>query len=200
MPADPSPKNPVDYPIHPLMAERFSPRSFDPRLVEPEVLRRVFEAARWAPSSRNQQPWRFIVATKQDMNAYQTLLGCLGEWNQGWAHTAPVLALSFAMTRSDDGKHGNIHAWHDTGLATGQLLLQCFAEGLVAHPMGGIEREKIRSTYQVPAFAEPVAAIAIGYLGAASVLSEAYQKEDRAPRVRQPQSAFVFAGTWSKAW
>src|SRR5438067_11420928 len=106
---------PAEHPIHELIARRWSPRLFSDRAVEPEKLRSVLEAARWAPSSFNEQPWSFIVATKDDPAEYERLLGCLVEFNQGWAKAAPVLFISVASLRFSRNQKENRHGMHDVG-------------------------------------------------------------------------------------
>ncbi len=110
--------------IHNLISERWSPRAFADRLVEPEKLRALFEAARWAASSYNGQPWYFIVATKDDPANYQRVLDCLVEFNQGWAKQAPALALSVAKLKFDHNGEPNRHAFHDVGQAAANACVR----------------------------------------------------------------------------
>ena len=178
---------------------RWSPRAFSDRLVEEDKLKSLLEAARWSASSYNEQPWRFVVATKANPEAYERLLGCLNENNQAWARTAPALMLSFAKKTFSQGDKANRHAWHDVGLAMGNLLVQATALGLYAHQMAGILPDQIRESYHVPDDFEPVAGTALGYLGDPSVLSEGLQEKERAPRSRRPLSETVFDGVWGEA-
>lgn len=187
---------PTDYPIHELLARRWSPRAFAERPIEPEKLQSLFEAARWAPSSNNEQPWRFLVAVKENHEEFDRFLACLLEGNRKWAHRAPVLILSVASLHFEDSGKPNRHAVHDTGLATENLLLQATALGLVAHPMAGFDIEKARAEYKIPAGHEPVAMIAIGYPGDPSLLSGTLHEREVAPRRRHPASSFVFSGEW----
>ncbi|BAY89973.1 MULTISPECIES: nitroreductase family protein [unclassified Tolypothrix] len=99
---------PTQYPVHEFIRSRWSPRAFSDRAVEPEKLLSFLEAARWAPSSFNHQPWSFIIATKDDTTEYNRLLSTLVEFNQGWAKNAPVLILAIAKIRTDDGKTNNL--------------------------------------------------------------------------------------------
>ncbi len=186
----------TDAPIHELLARRWSPRAFDERPVEPESLRRLFEAARWAPSSSNEQPWRFVVATKDDQAAYDRILACLLEGNRKWARRAPVLILSVAhMNFQDDGRP-NRHAFHDTGMAVENLLLQASAFGLVGHPMAGFDIEQARAGLTIPSGYEPVAMIAVGYPGDLTVLPDYLQEREMKPRERKPLAEIIFAGQW----
>jgi len=185
-------------PIHDLIAHRWSPRAFDSKPVEPEKLRSLFEAARWAPSSYNAQPWYFIVGIKDNPENYKRVLESLIEFNQGWAKQAPVLALSVARLKFDDGKP-NRHALHDVGQAAANLSLQAEALGLSVHQMAGIEPEKARKLFNIPADYEPVAGIALGYVGDPASLSEELRKRELAPRQRKPLDSFVFTGQWGKS-
>ena len=125
------------YPIHELLRERWSPRAFADRMVEPEKLRSLLEAARWAPSSSNEQPWSFIVATKEHAGEYERLLSCLVEGNVRWAQHAPVLMLSVATLVFERNQKPNRHAFHDVGLAVENLIIQGTALGLFVHQMAG---------------------------------------------------------------
>jgi nitroreductase len=185
-------------PIHDLIRHRWSPRAFDPRPVEPEKLRSLFEAARWAASSYNAQPWYFIVGTKDDPENYNRVLATFVEFNQGWAKQAPVLALSVAKLTFDDGKP-NRHAFHDVGQAAANLNTQAEALGLSVHQMAGIDPEKARTLFGIPADYEAVAGIALGYAGDPASLPDELRKRELAPRQRKPLDSFVFTGQWSKS-
>lgn len=184
-------------PIHDLLRRRWSPRAFDERPVEPGALRSLFEAARWAPSSNNEQPWRFLVATKDQSGDYERLLACLLEGNRKWAYRAPVLILTVAAVNFDDGKP-NRHALHDTGLATENLVLQATASGLIAHQMAGFDSEKARVDCEIPAGFEPVAMIAVGYPGDPALLQDYLRERELKPRERVPTSDFVFSSHWGR--
>lgn len=186
----------LQFPIHDLLARRWSPRAFDERSVEANLLQSLLEAARWAPSSNNEQPWRFVVATKDHETEWHRLFDCLAEGNQTWAVRAPVLILSVAsMNFEDDGKP-NRHAFHDTGLATENLVLQATASGLVAHQMAGFDIEKARADLLIPSGYEPVAMIAIGYPGEAANLPERLRERELRPRSRRPIGEWTFRGQW----
>ncbi len=187
---------PVQYPVHDVIKRRWSPRAFAERPVDTGTLRSLFEAARWAPSSNNEQPWRFIVASQDDRTAYDRLLACLAEGNRKWAYRAPVLILSVASMNFEDSAKPNRHAFHDTGLAAENLALQATAFGLVAHPMAGFDVEKARAEYKIPSGYEPVAMIAVGYPGDPAVLPDHLRERELKPRNRRPISDFVFAEQW----
>jgi nitroreductase len=185
-------------PIHNLISERWSPRAFASRPVEPEKLRSLFEAARWAASSYNGQPWNFIVATKDDPENYKRVLDCFVEFNQSWAKGAPVVALSVAKLKFDHNGEPNRHAFHDVGAASATLTLQAEALGLSVHQMGGILPDKAREIFAIPAEYEAVAGIAIGYPGEAHTLPDHLKQQEVAPRERKPLDSFVFTGKWGK--
>ena len=188
----------TQYPIHDLLRRRWSPRAFSDRRVDPAIMRSLLEAARWAPSSYNEQPWSFIVATKDDTAEFSRLLSCLVEGNIQWAQHAPVLMVSVArLSFEDDGKP-NRHAFHDVGLAVANLIVQATALGLVVHQMAGIFPDKIRELYGIPEGYEAVAGIALGYPGDPQSLPEGLRKRELAPRERKPLTEFVFSGSWGQ--
>ena len=188
----------TQYPIHDLLRRRWSPRAFSDRRVDPAIMRSLLEAARWAPSSYNEQPWSFIVATRDDPVEFGRLLSCLVEGNIQWAQHAPVLMVSVArLSFEDDGKP-NRHAFHDVGLAVANLIVQATALGLVVHQMAGIFPDKIRELYGIPEGYEAVAGIALGYPGDPQSLPEGLRKRELAPRERKPVTEFVFSGRWGQ--
>src|SRR5712691_7712240 len=188
----------TDYPIEEVLKRRWSPRAFSDRMVEPEKLRSLFEAARWAPSSFNEQPWFFIVATKQKLEDHARLLSCLVEKNQQWARLAPVLMVSVAKLKFEKTGKPNRHAFHDVGLAMGNMLVEATALGLFIHQMAGFSPEKVREIYGVPEDFEPVAAIAIGYGLVADELPEAFREFDLGARRRKPVNSFVCEAHWGE--
>jgi nitroreductase len=186
------------YPIEPLLKQRWSPRAFAARPVEPEKLRRLWEAARWSASCTNQQPWYFIVATQEETAEYARLLSCLRENNQQWASHAPVLMVSVAKLAFDMNNQPNRYAFHDVGLAVANLIVQATALGLFVHQMAGFYPDKVRELYGVPDGFEPVAGIVLGYPGDPATLSEDLQQRELAPRARKSLETFVFQGTWGQ--
>jgi len=187
----------TQYPIHDLLQRRWSPRAFAERPVEPEQLQRLFEAARWAPSSNNEQPWHFIVGTKDDPSGHDRLFDCLKEGNKKWAIRAPVLMLSVARLNFEDEGTPNRHAWHDTGMAAFSLTLQATALGLIVHQMAGFDVEKAKIDLKIPSGYEPVAMIAVGYPGDPAVLPEYLREREVTPRERKPATEFVSNGMWN---
>ncbi len=187
-----------DHPIHELLAARWSPYGLDPRPLPDGVLRSLFEAARWAPSSYNEQPWRYLVATREDEAAFADLLSCLVEANQQWARDASVLVITVASTSFQRTGQLNAVARHDIGLASANLTVEATARGLVVHQMAGILPDRARELYGIPEGFEPVTALAIGYAAHPDTLPEAARERDTTPRPRLPQSQFVFAGRWGE--
>ena len=185
------------YQIHDLLRRRWSPRAFDDRPIEPEKLRSLFEAARWAPSSNNGQPWRFLVAVKENKAEYDRLFNCLVEGNQQWASRAPVLLLSVATVQFEDGSV-NRHAFHDTGMAAENLVIQATALGLVAHLMAGFRIDQARADCQIPEGYEPVAMMAVGYPGDPAQLSDRLRVREVQPRARKSVTEFVYSATWGQ--
>ena len=186
----------TQYPIHELLQRRWSPRAFSDKPVGHEHLCSLLEAARWAPSSNNEQPWHFLIATKQDQADYDRLLSCLKVTNQLWARLAPVLMMSVAkLVFTDDGK-SNRHAFHDVGLAVENLIVQATSLGLMVHQMAGIYPDQVRELYGIPAEYEVVAAIAIGYPGNPEILPERFRQRETATRSRKLIADFTFAGHW----
>jgi nitroreductase len=188
-----------EHEILDVIRQRWSPRAFDPaKGVAPRDLRRIFEAARWAPSSFNEQPWRFVV-TDRDRTpaAFADLLESLDGWNHDWAKHAPVLVLVALSTRLQRTGHPNQSAWYDTGQAVGFLTLQATGMGLAVRQMEGFDRVRAREVCQVPETFEPLIAMAIGYEGDPDLLqSERHRAAERQPRQRQSAETFVFEGAW----
>jgi len=178
----------VDHPVHDLIAKRWSPYSFLDRDIAEGDLRALFEAARWAPSSYNEQPWRFIVATRANRNEFDRMLSCLVPANQKWASAVPVLILTVASKVFERNGNENAHAHHDLGLAVGNMVAEATARGIGVHQMAGIDPVKAREVYRVPEGCDVVTAIALGYTGEAP--PEA--------RSRRPLSEQVFAGTFGE--
>ena len=188
-----------DHPVHELVAERWSPYAFADRDVEEADLRALFEAARWAPSSYNEQPWSYVLAMRSDTSAFEALLSCLVEGNQVWARRAPVLALGLVRETFTRNDKPNAAAHHDLGLAAGNLLVEATVRGLVVHQMIGILPDRARDVYAIPAHSRALTALAIGYAGLPDDLPEGLRERDLAPRTRKPLGEFVFGGRYGEA-
>jgi nitroreductase len=186
-----------DHDILPLFAERWSPRAFADRPVEPRKIQRMLEAARWTMSSYNEQPWRYVVASRHDdPETYEAVLDGLAEGNQSWAENAPVLMLSFYKTTFSENGNPNRSAKHDLGAASAALTFQATAMDLYVHQMAGIRKDVIRNTFDVPDDVEPMAGLAVGYLGDPETLSDEMQTPERSPRTRKPLGDVVFGAEW----
>jgi nitroreductase len=189
---------PTDFPVHDLIAERWSPRAFSDKPVAPDVLQSLFEAARWAPSSSNEQPWAYIVATKDDAENFSKLVSVLVPSNVTWAQRAPVLALAVAELAFAKSGTPNRNAQHDVGAATAWLTVEATSRGLFVHQMAGYDHDKARHVFGIPTGWEPIAAIAIGYPGDPDSLLQPLRDREVALRTRKPISAFVMSGSWGK--
>lgn len=188
-----------DHKIHELLAKRWSPYGFSSRSVSREDLCSLLEAARWAPSSYNEQPWSYMIATQDDPAEFQRVLSCLVEANQEWAKAAPVLALACASLNFVRNGKPNPAAIHDLGLAAGNLCVEATARGLFVHQMIGILPDKARTEFQIPEGAEPLTGLAIGYAAEDAALPEKYRERDLASRTRKPLPQFIFGGQWGTA-
>ena len=186
---------PHEHTVHELIAARWSPCGFADRAVAVSELRSLFEAARWAPSSFNEQPWRYVVATRDDAAGFSKLLEVLVEANQEWARRAPVLVLAIAMSKFTRNGRDNRHAWHDLGAATACLTVEATARGLAVHQMAGFDHARAREAFRIPDQADPVAVFALGYPSLEG-LPDHLARRDAAPRQRTPLSESVFCGAF----
>jgi nitroreductase len=186
----------TNHPIHGLLAERWSPYAFQDRLVSEGDLCSLFEAARWAASSYNEQPWSYIVSTKENPELFQQLLSCLVDANQVWAKDAPVIALGIVSHKFTRNQEDNRAAIHDLGLATSNLVVEATAREIFVHQMIGILPDKARELFEIPEGYEAWTAMAIGYQGDPMTLPDALMERDLMPRQRKPLEQFVFSGKW----
>ena len=186
---------PTNFPVHNLIRDRWSPRAFASKSVEPAVLASLFEAARWAPSSNNEQPWAYLVATKDDTENFAKTLRVLVEFNAAWAKEAAVLMIAVSRLNFQNGTP-NRNAFYDTGAATALLSVEATARGLAVHQMAGFDHAKAKKVFEIPEDCEPIAAIAIGYPGDPNSLPEKLRDREIAPRTRKPLSEFVMSGRW----
>jgi nitroreductase len=205
VPEDPVSEKRVEtrYDVDSAALERWSPRSFSERRVEPAKLRSMFEAARLAPSAHNTQPSRFLIGRKHHGDTYQRLFGCLSEGNQIWARSAPVLVLASVMRRRFSQERAEFvaypHCMHDLGLAVMSLILQGQALGLHCHPMAAFDPEMAQAEFAIPPLFAPGVVIAIGYLGDPLVLPDALREHELGRRTRRPLEELVFEGAWDEA-
>jgi len=188
----------LNHPIQAIIADRWSPYGFTDRTVTTLDLSSLFEAARWSASSYNEQPWSYILATRDNPAEFARLLSCLVPANQLWAKEAPVLVLGVANLRFTKNGQENKAAVHDLGLASATLAIEATARGISVHQMIGILPDVARDLYRIPEHSEAWTGMAIGYMANADELPAGMKERDLAPRQRKPISQFVFSGTWGK--
>jgi nitroreductase len=181
--------------VEPIL-RRWSPRAFSNRAIPAEDLKKGFEAARWAASSYNEQPWRFLVGHKGD-ETYQKIFDSLVAFNQSWAQSAPVLVLSIARKHFTHSGEVNHHAWHDTGAAMANFAVQITTLGLHSHSMAGFDHQKAKASLNIPDDFDTVAVTAVGYLGDPESLPEGMRTPELSPRQRKDLKEFVFSA-WEK--
>ncbi|KAA2262459.1 nitroreductase [Solihabitans fulvus] len=181
-------------PVHPLIADRWSPRALDPGAEVPlEHLRALFEAARWAASHGNTQPGRYLVGRRGD-DTFQRIFSTLRPGNQSWAGSAGALLLG--MVRTVDKRGPIPNAEYGLGLAVQNLVLQAVSLGLVTHQMGGFDREAVHAAFDLPPDVRPVVVVAIGTVGDVEDLPEDLRGREVAGRLRRPLGELVFTGEW----
>ncbi len=185
-------------PLHPLLADRWSPRSFDPAVeLTDQQFTALFEAARWAPSWGNTQPARFIAGRRGE-NTFKRIHSTLSRGNEGWAANAAALVVGVAQVFHDDGEPFP-YGEYGLGLATQNLVLQAVAAGLIAHQMAGFDRDAAQEEFAVPSAFEPLVVIAVGAQATGDTLPERLQEKESAPRSRKPLDELVFGGDWGTA-
>lgn len=176
------------------IATRWSPRAYDPREPSEAEVQEVFEAARWAMSCFNDQPWTYIVTRRSDGQLHDDAVAGLNEYNRAWAAAAPVLGYSLARPSFAATGKPNKHAWHDVGAASAILSIQATHLGMMVHQMAGILPDVVRERFAVPADLEVVAGFAMGWPGDPEQLPEPLRSRERAPRERKPLSAMLIRG------
>ncbi|HTR82677.1 MAG TPA: nitroreductase family protein [Bacteroidota bacterium] len=186
--------------LHPLIEKRRSTRAFAARPVEDEKLLSILEAARWAPSSNNGQPWRYIVVTKKEPDTHRRLVSLLSEGNRLWAVNAPVLIIAATKIAPSAHERAVKVAFHDLGLANANLSLQAQSLGLAVHQMGGFDVEGTRKAFEIPDDYEPLVVIAVGYEGPVNALPDFLLQRELAPRVRKSLSEIVFKAKWGERY
>lgn len=184
--------------IHDLIANRKSIRAFSTRTIDDESLTSLFEAARWASSSRNEQPWRFIPARKEETENFQRILSCINESNRIWAQHGAILIIVLARKTFTTHPVLNTHAQHDVGLAIGNLALQATALGIYLHQLGGIDYNKVREAFEIPAEYEVISIIVGGYPGEHESLPENLREREKMPRMRKSLSELVYEGKFGR--
>jgi nitroreductase len=188
----------TDHPVHEPIAARWSPYGYSDRPVRDEDLRGILEAARWAASAFNEQPWNYIVARKTDGPEYERVLSCLVEPNQAWAKVAPVLILTVVAENFSRNGKTNSSALHDLGQASANMTIEAAVRGLSVHQMAGIIPDQAGEMFGIPEGFRAATALAIGYAADPDELPEELRQRDTAPRQRKPLKEFVFTGHWGE--
>lgn len=196
VPNETDPRNPVAEPIHSLLTQRWSPYGFaSDQQVPAADIRAIFEAARWAPSAFNAQPWRYIVGVRgADDGLWEKIHGLLVEGNQAWTAHAPVLAIGIVQTHFPHNGKPNGTAEHDLGAASAQLTFEATHRGLVVHQMAGIRAADTHAAFNLADDMKVATALAIGYAGQAKGLDASIAARDEKPRERLPVEQLLLAG------
>jgi nitroreductase len=181
-----------------IIQERWSPYSFSPAPVEDFKLKAMFEAAGYAPSCNNEQPWLFVITTRDDEKVFDDFIGFMADGNKIWAKNAHAIVISMARMRFSHSGKPNRWAFHDTGMAVSNLLLQALALDVYVHQMGGYSVEKVKEYFKLGDDIEPVAMMAVGYLGDGSSLSPELLKRDEVRRPRKSINEFVYKNSLNK--
>ena len=180
--------------IHDLIASRKSIRAFSDKTIDDKSLIKLFEAARWASSSRNEQPWRFIIARREEKENFEKTLACLNESNRIWAQHGAILIVVLAKKNFTVHPAPNTHAQHDVGLAIGNLALQATALGIYLRQMGGINYDHVREVFEIPDEYEIISIIVGGFPGSDDLLPENLRQRENMPRQRKALKELVFEG------
>lgn len=184
----------TSVPVHELIRERWSPRAYSNKPVPRTDLAAVLEAARWAASCNNGQPWRFIVATNEDAAGHAAGVAGFNARNQRWVKAAPVVIFACARKTFEANGNPNAHAWYDTGAAVAQLTAEAESRGLRVHQCAGIEKDVIRKTYGVPEDFEIISGFTLGYQADPDSLPEELPGREKEPRARKPLAEIAFSG------
>jgi len=187
-----------EYPVHALIQNRWSPRALSEKPISRETLRSLFEAARWAPSSKNEQPWAFIVATKDQPEEFARILSTLVEFNQSWAKRAALIGIAVSEMEFACNQHPNRNAFYDTGAAMSQLTTEATARELFVHQMAGFDPYKAIEVLHIPKGWEPIVTFTVGYAGDPNSLPEPLREHELAARSRKPIAEFVMSGKWGQ--
>jgi nitroreductase len=185
-------------PLHELLSHRRSPRAFSERAIEPSKIVSLFEAARWSPSSANEQPWNFMAATKDDTRVYNVVAESLMEGNRRWALHAPLLVVGIAQSTYLKAGKPYRHAWYDLGQSIANMTVQATSQGLSVHQMGGFDASQLRTGLSIPEGYDVVVVLAIGYAERPETLPDDLRSREEAPRMRKPLEAFVFTDAWGE--
>lgn len=186
----------TEYDVHDIIRKRWSPRSFSDREVKPELIRKLFDAARWAPSSFNEQPWRFIYARKEEPEQFDKLYRVMGEFNQNWAGDAPMLILTIARKKFSNNNKPNRVAKYDVGAAMAYFTFEATRHDLYVHQMAGIDQEKAREIFDIPEGYKALTMAAVGYMGDPDDLEGDLKETEVSKRTRKDIDEIAFRGEW----
>jgi nitroreductase len=180
----------TQFPVLDLIKERWSARSFSPKEITTDQIHTILEAAGWAPSANNEQPWEFYYALKGSPG-FDSIWNCLMPGNQPWNEKAAGFIVTIARKTFAANDKPNSYAEHDVGLATSYLLLQAASMGIFTHPMAGIDKAKLIETLQLTENKIPLCILALGYLDDAEKLEEPFKERELTARTRKPLSEIV---------
>lgn len=181
----------TSYPVLEVIRNRWSPRAFSDKIIDESSLNSLFEAASWAASAANEQPWQYIYASRGS-DGFNNIWDCLLPGNQPWAKHAACLVIAVARTTYQASGKANPYAQHDLGMANAHLLLQASANGIYSHAMAGFNRNALIETIKLADNQDPICVIALGYLSAPDSLEEPFRSREQQPRSRKQLSAFTF--------
>ena len=182
--------------LHELISERYSPRAFSDKPITKEQIKTILKAASLAASSYNEQPWRFIYALKSNPIAFDKMFNCIMEFNHAWAKHATALIVCVVKDNLSLNDKPNTHAWHDMGLAVGNLSIQALSMGIYVRQMGGFDSEIAKTQLSIPDGYTPTSVIALGYLGDVDQLPQHLQEREKALKELRPLDSIIFEGEW----
>jgi nitroreductase len=180
-----------------IIEERWSPYAFSSIPVEEYKLKAMMEAAGYAPSCNNEQPWIFVFTTRDNKEVFDEYLGFMNDSNRLWAKNAYSIIISMARTKFSHNGKPNRFAFHDTGMAVANMLLQAYTMDVYVHQMGGYSVEKVKKYFKLTDDIEPIAIMVVGYLGDGDSLPPELYKRDEKRRPRKYLNEFVFKNALS---
>ena len=187
--------------IDSILASRWSPRSFDGTDIKPDDILRLQEAARWSPSSFNEQPWRYIIAARNQWEAFNIIINCFLERNIYWSRQASLVGLVFASKVMEANDSVNLSAHMDVGLATASIIYQAESLGYKSHLLGGIDRKKVKKTYTIPTGFDILCGLVIGkQIDDIRMLDESHRKMEVTERTRKELNEIFFFNSWGKGY
>lgn len=184
------------YKLHDILNNRYSPRAFENKAVEAGKIEHILEAARWSPSASNDQPWRFVTGIKNQNDYYNIIFDSLVEFNQLWCKNVHVLILLLGEKKLPKTQKENVYYAYDTGQAAAHMTFQASAEGLYVHQIGGFDKNKLIKDLNIPGNYDPIAIMAVGYIGNPDELHENLKRIEYSPRERKNLDQIIFRGKW----